>query len=288
MLSSRYSIILAALLFFVAACADDVDGGSVDITVQDSWTQVRIQRGVDSNDDGAWSAEAWFAEFSGVDSHAVREAMNIVDIEAPGCTLVPRHHAYDGDASLRFLAIGAAQLTDDLGTVHPMHPRALALRTDSVHGIVYAARAAHDANQRWRIELTNADGSPRVDLHQDAPQGWGIVAINGDTTFSDPFRLSDDDALTLIVDTDADASLVILRSTSDGEGSQLICGLENNRIDLSPMLLDSLGNDARHIEVQLIMRNNIPLRHAHQTVGDASIELYDKIRVERTRGRGAN
>lgn len=287
MLSSRYTLILAALLFFVVACADDVDSALVDAATQDSWTQVRIQRHVDSKDDGAWSAEAWFAEFSGVDSHTVREAMNIVDSEGPGCTLVPRHHAYDGDASLRFLAIGAAQLTDDVGTVHTMHPRPLALRTDAVHGIVYAANAAQDDNQRWRIELTNADGTPRVDLHQDAPQGWGIVAINGDTTFSNPFILPDNEVLTLIVDTDADASLVILRSTSDTEGAQLICGVENHRIDLSPTLLDSLGSNARDIEVQLIMRNSIELLDAREIVGDASIELYDSIRLERIGGHDA-
>lgn len=278
MWNSRLPSLAALLLFVFAGCADDLSAEATQEASLDAWTQIRVHRDMDAPAARAWSAEAWFAEFSGVDARTVREAMDMVDAAGEGCVIVPRHQQHSGQSSIRFKAMGAARLRDDAGTEHTMQPRSLAMQTDSIHGVVYSTNADDHDQSAWQVDLINADGSTRLELHQDAPTGWGIVAINGDTTYSDPYHLTDD-ALDLTIDYHADVAILTAHRVGEDAQEQLVCALEGENFTLARTALDELRGSGA-IQVQLTLRNHRDLLHGNTLAGDASIELHDHLHVE--------
>lgn len=278
MWNSRLSILAAILLFVLAGCADDLAADAVQDDPSRMWTQIRIQREIDAPATNAWSAEAWFAEFSGVDAGAVREAMDMVDPAGEGCVIVPRHQTHAGQSAIRFKAMGAARLRDDLGEHHTLQPRSLAMQSDSIHGVVYRTRANDQNQSAWHVDLINADGSSRLELQQDAPSGWGIVAINQDSTYSDPYSLSED-TLDLTIDYHADEALLIAHRVGEDAQEQLVCALEGERFALPKRALQELRGSGA-IALQLTLRNHVDLLQDDEVAGDASIELHDRLHIE--------
>lgn len=277
---STIIILLCAFAGLLAGCADDIARQTQAVVRQEVWTQIRVQRDVDATGENAWTAQAWSAEFSGVEAQAVREAMNIIDEAGEGCVWVPRHRAYPGQSAIQFKAMGAAQLSDHAGQVHTLHPRSLALQTESIHGVIYTAQINDDGHTEWTFNLLDANGATKAQLRQETPQGWGIVAINGDTTFDNPLTLGRDESLHLFVDAEADTTLLVARSTREDARAQLVCAMDGRTLELSPALLDSVDPD-HDIELELILRNQTALDRTQPDRGEASIELHDHLRLKR-------
>lgn len=281
MLNQRFTYLWAVVLFLLVGCAEDVAQRTQAAVRQDAWTQIRVYRNIDAPRTNAWTAEAWSAEFSGVDARTVREAMNIVEVEDDACIWMPRHRAHAGQSAIRFKAMGAAQITDLDGVTHTLQPRSLALQTDAIHGVIYTTQMDENGHTQWQFDLIHADGSSRVHAELETPQGWGIVAINGDTTFNNPFELDPDEALHLYIDADADATLLVARSTRDDAQAQLVCNIHKERtLELSAELLDTVDPDW-DIDLQLILRNDVALQDGAAQFGEASIEFHDRLRLKR-------
>lgn len=290
-MSTSTHILCALVAVSLLSGCDDVGANSApsDAPVESRWTQVTVQRESARHGDSDWDVEAWFAQYSGATRGALRDAMGALATPDEGCTLLPGRLNQAEMDSVRFRAIGTAQLVDEDGDRSLLDPRALSVRTDAISGVVYRGATSHHDSSPLHFEVMSSEGSPQLAVPLRPPSGHGWVAVNqqpldATTGVRTPFELSSDADLTLQIDSDADVAFVYLRSAYDSHAPRLACRIENDELSISASQLDSFGPAGSLIDVQLVLRNETALTLDGVHVGEASMELNDRLTIQRLLG----
>src|SRR5690554_486373 len=282
--------ILRTLLAVSLITACD-DGGSQsapnEAPEEARWTQVTVQRESHRHDPESWQTEAWFAQYAGATEGALRDAMGALATPDEGCTLLPGRVNHAEMDSVRFRAIGTAQVVHENGERDLLDPRALSVRTDAISGVVYRGATSHPDSSPLHFEVLSSAGEAQLSVPLYPPSGLGWVSVNDVPIQADsivaPLALSDDADLTLEIDSDAAVAFVYLRSAYDSHAPRLACRMENDTLRIPASQLDSFGPAGSLIDVQLVLRNERALTLDGTQVGAASMKLTDRLTIQRVK-----
>lgn len=277
-------VLRVALATSLLAGCDDAPArnGAPVQDVDTRWSQIQLGRSVSRHAPEHWNAEVWFAEFSGADVATVRDAMGILPTPGPGCTLIPSDFQHYALESLRFRAMGSAQLSDDQQQTSLLQPRALSVRSDAISGVVYRGQAPNLDSAHLQLEVHDSFSAHPTRLRFETPSGLGLVELNGESAEGEVMELSNDEDLQLRIDSDAAVAFVVLSSTGDTSASRLVCRVVGDELTLTASQLDSLAPSTSALQLQLVLRNETQLTRDGSIVGNANVDLYDRVTLIRS------
>lgn len=248
----------------------------------ETWSHLHFSQPSGRHEAEGWNVEAWFAQFSGADAAVIRDAMDVIDTPPPGCTLIPSRLSTYSLESLRFRAIGSAEVLDDQAQRTLLHPKTLSLRTNDISGVVYRNTIDEGSSSSLSTVIRDQNDHIIADIGMETPSGLGFVEWNeGSLDGQSSLAISLDEPLTLKIDAAADASFVSVRRMNEHHSSRLLCRLEGDTLVLQPEQFESLGEHASHLLVQLVLRNERLLTQKDNVEGAVSIDLLDRLAIER-------